>query len=141
MFPNAFHWAETALATWTTITLHMPVLAAHKGKLTAVERREAERMFTEKFTALEKGLWSTGIAWMELSSAAMTGEIRTANAAMRGWSDVLSAFTSPGRRTVKADARRPTAPRLTGDRRDQLPAPFAAFASAAVAAWERSSER
>lgn len=136
MHPNAFHRTATALAIWTDIALRIPVAAARAVTPTAAERAEAERAATEKAVALEKGLWSVGVAWLELASAAMTGEVRTTHAALRAWADVASVFTTPGGRTTRADARRLGTPPPRRVRRAQE-----SLFAADSAAWERSSER
>ncbi len=117
MTSPAFHWAETALATWTTIALRMPVLMASAGTQTESDKRETERMVTEKITSLQHGMADAGLAWIQLATAAATGEIRTVNGAVRAWSDVMHAFTDHGSKTVRANAKRLSAPHRGGKKR------------------------
>ena len=109
MTRSTFHWTETALATWSTLALRIPMLMmpAPHGE---VGRRESERMLSEKVEALRDGMSAAAAAWMRLSLAAAAGEMTTAKAMLDGWGRVMSAFTAPGVRTVRANARRLTAP-------------------------------
>ncbi len=113
MTRSTIRLAETALATWTTLALRIPMLMmpAPHGE---AGRRESERMVSEKVEALQDGMTAAAEAWMRLSFAIAAGEVRSAEAMLHGWGRVMSAFAAPGVRTVKANARRLTAPHRPG---------------------------
>lgn len=109
MIRSTFRWTEPALAAWTTLAFRIPMLmmpVAH-GE---TGRRESERMVSEKVEALQDGMAAASEAWLRLSFAIAAGEVRTAEAMLHGWGQVMAAFAAPGVRTVKANARRLTAP-------------------------------
>ena len=85
-----------AAAVFTVLAFRLPMLALAP---TPARRREAERMVTEKAEAAMRGAVAAQAYWWR---AAMTPWAAPADL----WGGAYDAFAAPGRRTLRANARR-----------------------------------
>lgn len=91
---------ETSAAVWTTLGARLPMLATG-GMATA----EGSRMVTEKCEAATKGALEAGAVAARFAATAMLGA-PSARAMAKAGIAMADAAMRPGRRTVKANARR-----------------------------------
>jgi hypothetical protein len=75
---------------------------------TSAQAREARRMVEEKVVAACEGAFAAQMAWGAFMVKAAFGGVRTVEDAALGLASVAEAAVAPGRRAVRANARRLT---------------------------------
>jgi hypothetical protein len=101
---------KSLLLTSEVIARRLPLLA-EEAVMPRPGRRESERMVSEKVAALSEGMVEASFAAMKLnmlgSVMLMTGDAAgLARLARQTPNDLAKAFTGPGRKRLRANARR-----------------------------------
>ena len=93
--------ARDAMDVWQVLAFRLPMLAMSQ---TPARRREAERMVAEKAEAAFEGALAWQGYWMRAMLTPWTIDADAAQEATRAWA-------APGRKTLRANARRLSARR------------------------------
>ena len=91
-----------------TIAVRTHQLTTPDLKGTSAQAREARRMVEEKVVAACEGAFAAQMAWGAFLMKAAFGGVRTVEDAALGLAGVAEAAVAPGRRAVRANARRLT---------------------------------